>query len=44
MSATKETYEAAVAAFAEAKRAAAEIRVSGWTVYEVVQHMVHISV
>lgn len=37
MSAIKETYEAAVAAFAEAKRAAAEIRVSGWTVYEVVQ-------
>ena len=36
MSATKETYEAAVAAFAEAKKAASEIRVPGWTVYEIV--------
>jgi len=37
MSVSKETYDAAVAAFAEAKRAAAEIRTPGWTVYEVVQ-------
>lgn len=36
MIATKETYEAATAMFAEAKQAAAEIRISGWTVYEIV--------
>jgi hypothetical protein len=35
---TKEQYDAAVAAFAEAKKAAAEIRIAGWTVYEVIQH------
>lgn len=35
---TKEQYDAAVAAFTEAKKAAAEIRIIGWTVYEVIQH------
>ncbi len=37
MSATIEMYESAVAAFAEAKQAAAEIYIHGWTVYEVIQ-------
>jgi hypothetical protein len=36
MIANKETYEAAAAIFAEAKQAAAEIRIPGWTVYEVI--------
>jgi hypothetical protein len=35
---TKEQYDAAVALFAAAKKAAEEIRCVGWTVYEVIQH------
>lgn len=35
---TKEQYEMAVAAFEVAKKAAEEMRVVGWTVYEVIQH------
>jgi hypothetical protein len=34
---SKETYDAALTAFAEAKEAAASIRIPGWTVYEVVE-------